>query len=478
MKNVIFRSRFGLIVALLGMAVGPGNIWRFPRVMTANGGGAFLIPWFIFLFLWSIPLLIVEFSLGQKIRQGIVGCFNKMSDGKYTWLGAFVVLCPIGIMFFLSTITGWCFFYLIHSISGKVLVADTNVFWNTFSQSSYSPLLFHVVALGIAMTIVWRGVQRGIEITSKIMIPSLFVILIILAVYSLTFPGRGNALNFLFSTDFSRLSDYKVWLEALTQSAWSTGAGWGLALTYACYSHAKDKPVLTPFTTGLGNNSIEILAVLAIVPTLFSFFSLSEALPLMESGNEGFTFIVLPMLFQKMPAGQPFAILFFLCISFAACTSMVALLELGVGFFTDLKFSRSKAIILTGSLGLVLGIPSALSMGFLKNQDTVWGIGLLTSCFFFSMLVRRIGMSRFEKEFIHFRSPLRRKIFGFLILWLVPLEFLFLFGWWIYQVSSTEGWWNPLQVSSIGTCLFQWGIALTVLYLLNNKISKRVGRKI
>ncbi len=471
-----FHSRFGLIVALLGMAVGTGNIWRFPRVMAANGGGAFLIPWFLFLFLWSVPLLMVEFSLGQKLRQGVVGCFQKMSGGRYTWMGAFVVLCTMGIMFYYSVVTGWCLFYLVQSLTGTLLNTDPESFWNDFSRSSYAPLFFHIAAMGIATAIVLRGVRRGIEATSRIMVPALFLILILLAAYALTFSGRDQALQFLFNTDFSRLTDYKVWLEALTQSAWSTGAGWGMALTYASYSQKNDSPALTPFTTGLGNNSIELIAVLAIIPTLFSFFPLQEVLSLTDKGNEGLIFITLPQLFRQIPAGRVFAILFFLCLAFAACTSLVAMLELGVRFLTDLGLSRTQAVLSTGMAGLLLGIPSAIQMGFLQNQDTVWGIGLLASGLFFSLLVRFIGPGRFEKEFLPFRSHVARKLFASLILWIIPLEFLLLMGWWIYQVWNNDGSWNPLRIYSIGTCLVQWGLLLGILLMFNRKMSNRVGR--
>ena len=249
----------------------------------------------------------------------------------------------------------------------------------------------------------------------------------------------------------------------------------GLALTYAGYARAKDDPVLTPFTTGLGNNSVELIAVLAIVPTLFSFFPLDEVLSLMAESNEGLIFVTLPGLFQQIPAGRAFAVLFFLCLSFAACTSLVAMLELGVRFLTDLRLSRPRAVLLAGAAGLVFAIPSAVSMDFFKNQDTVWSIGLLTSGFFFSLLFRRIGMNRFEEEFLPFRSRTWRGIFAFLILWMIPLEFLFLMSWWLYQVWDRDGWWNPLAVSSFGTCLFQWGILLGVLLLFNRRISRRIG---
>jgi NSS family neurotransmitter:Na+ symporter len=471
-----FRNRFGLIAALLGMAIGTGNIWRFPRVMAQNGGGAFLIPWFIFLFLWSIPLLIVEFSCGQKLRQGVAGCFSTLSNGKLTWLGGFVVVCTLGIMFYYSVVTGWCLYYLGSAASGGLFQTDPKNFWESFSQNSFLPLLFHVISILLTVLIIFRGVQKGIEAANRIMVPSLFAILIFLAGYAMTLSGRSHGLEFIFNTDFSRLRDYRVWLEALTQSAWSTGAGWGIALTYACYAREHDNPVLTPFTTGLGNNSAELFAGLAIVPTLFSFFPLSEVVDLTKSGNTGLTFIALPRLLQQMPLGRFIAILFFVALFFAAFTSLFSMFELGVYFLTDLGFPRRKSIFFLAFLAVGIGAPSALNLQFLDNQDWAWGIGLLLSGFFFSLLMRHVGMEKFCREFVPLRTPFHRFVFEFIVFWLIPFEFLALLGWWFSQAIHWDpaGWWNPFHKLSVGTCLVQWGIALGIFFILNRKISGRI----
>ena len=336
------------------MAVGTGNIWRFPRVMSQNGGGAFLIPWVIFLALWSIPLLTIEFSLGQKLRRGVLGCFHKASNGALSWLGGFVVICTLGIMFYYSVVTAWCLYYLGQSVTGGVLATDPKQFWEAFSQNSLWPLGLHVlVMIGIAGILTF-GVRRGIERVSVILIPSLFVILCGLAVYAQQLTGAPAGRDFIFTVDFSRLGDYKVWLEALTQSAWSTGAGWGLALTYAGFSRDSDHPVRTPIITGISNNCVELLAVLVILPTLFSFFPLAQVLELTGEGNTGLTFIALPGLFQQMEHGQLIAILFFLALFFAAFTSLLAMFALGVSFLEDLKVARSKAIVLLAVVGILL----------------------------------------------------------------------------------------------------------------------------
>jgi len=472
-----FKSRFGLIAAMLGMAVGTGNIWRFPRVMAANGGGAFLIPWFLFLFLWSIPLLIVEFSCGQKLRRGVLGSFAKLSHGKLTWLGGFVVFCTMGIMFYYSVVTGWCLFYLSEALTGGLFQNDPQMIWENLTAHSLTPLFLHAFIMIITALVLGSGVRKGIERVSCVLIPALFVILGILALYAMTLKGRNQGLDFIFNTDFSRLRDYKVWLEGLTQSAWSTGAGWGVALSYACYARSHDKGGLTPFTTGLGNNAIELLAVFVILPTLFTFFPVNEIIELTKTGNTGLTFIALPGLFQQMPMGRLFAILFFLGLFAAAFTSLLAMFELGVRFFHDLKIKRRKALLWVTVMGIVLGAPSALRLSFLDNQDWVWGVGLLLSGFFFALLVRYMGMRRFCEELLPIRKGIHRKVFKIILFWVIPVEFFILLIWWFAQSVTWDqaNWWNPFHSLSMGTCLVQWALLLFFLAMFNKKMNSRLG---
>ena len=146
-KREYFSSRWGLILAALGMAIGTGNIWRFPRIVALNGGAAFLIPWIIFLFLWSIPLLIAELTIGKHTRYGPIGAFGKLIGKKYTWMGGFVGFCSMAIMFYYSVVTGWCIKYFLAAITGKLINVDTQSFWRIFSSSVYEPILFHFIAI-------------------------------------------------------------------------------------------------------------------------------------------------------------------------------------------------------------------------------------------------------------------------------------------------------------------------------------------
>lgn len=472
-KREVFTSRMGLIFAALGMALGTGNIWRFPRIIQQNGGGVFLIPWIIFLFAWSIPLLILEFGLGKGTRKGTVGAFGKVMGEKYGWMGAYVGFCAMGIMFYYSVVTGWCIKYVFAAVSGNVMGQDGLTYWNSFIDSRYEPLIFHLLAMLAGAFIIYRGVVNGIEKVNKILIPSLFVLLLIALVRALTLPGAGEGVNFLFTVNFSALSDYKIWLEALTQSAWSTGAGWGLMLTYAVYMKAKEDIVLNSTIIGLGDYSVSLIAALIIVPVVFALQPEQAAQLVQESGpaSTGLTFIRIPQLFNEMPGGQFFLILFFLALSFAAISSLISMIELTTRIFMDLGLSRKKAIFVVASVAFVLGAPSAVSMGFFENQDWVWGVGLLISGFFIAMAAIKYGVTKFREDFINLEGNDIKlgKIFN-LFIFLIPVQFVVLIWWWF----SKAGGWTVIRSSySVGTCLFQWGLAIVLFISINKWLMKK-----
>jgi len=484
-KREAFVSRWGIIFAGLGMAVGTGNIWRFPRMVSQHGGGAFIIAWLIFLFLWSIPLLTIEISIGKKTRLGVIGSFGTLLDKKFSWMGTFVAFVTTAIMFYYSVVTGWCLKYFFATTFQGLIRKDSVSFWQTFT-SSWEPLIYHMAAIGIGAVIIYAGVVKGIERVNRILIPSLFILLIIACVRSLTLPSAGEGLNFLFSPNLSRLTDYKVWLNALSQSAWSTGAGWGLILTYAVYTRKRESPFLTSTTLGFGNSLASLLAAIAIIPTVFSYFAAQGAtdtniLEVMASDNQGLTFIWIPKLFHEIPGGSFFLSLFFLALSFAAFSSLISMLELDTRILMDAGLTRKKAIALIAGCGFIMGIPSALSMGFFNNQDWVWSLGLLLSGLFFTIITLKVGPRAFRKTIIS-TDKSRIKIgrwFDILVVVFLPLQFVAMMGWLFWQsYSDNKGnWFNILSASSVGTVVFQWVLAIGVFVLFNRFINKKIFRK-
>ena len=471
-----FSSRWGLIVAGLGMAVGTGNLWRFPRIAAQNGGAAFLIPWFIFLFTWSLPLLIAEFGLGRGSRRGVVGAFADLIGRRYAWMGGFVAVTSVMILFYYSVVTGWTLKYVVASVTGGIDGLRAEEYWLRYSGSIWEPLAFHSVSVLAAAAIIRRGVVAGIERANKVLIPMLLFLLIVAVVRSVTLPGAEKGLHFLFNPDLSLLASHRTWLEALTQSAWSTGAGWGLILTYAVYMRGDEQAVSSATAIGLGNNTASVLAGMAIVPTAFALLAENDALEAMAAGNTGLTFVWIPQLFARMPGGAVFQGLFFLALFCAALSSLIAMVELATRILMDGGMSRPVAVRCVVIATIAGGAPSAISLAVFENQDWTWGLALMISGLFIALGVTRFGVRRFRTELINV-VPGDRQLgrgYDWVLAYLVPFEFMVMFGWWIYQavtVIDPLGWWHPLRSSSLGTCLLQWGVALVLLVSFNRKIS-------
>jgi NSS family neurotransmitter:Na+ symporter len=470
-----FSSRFGLLAAAIGMAIGAGNIWRFPRI-AGEYGGTFIIPWMIFLFLWSIPLLLVEFSVGKKTGQGVVSAFKKTMGKKFTWMGFFVVFCTSAIMFYYSVVCGWSLKYFLLSASDNLLDLNHEQYWNSYASSYYQPLFFHFISLIFACIIIYFGIVKGIERFSKVIIPLLYVLLIISAFNAINLSGADIGLSFFFSFDFSMLSDYRIWLDGLSQSAWSTGAGWGLILTYAIYSR-KNEPISgNVFITAFGNNSASIIAGLAIIPTVFALSVTPEAAhDILNQGNQGLAFIAIPQLFSQMSAGGIYSTVFFLALFFAALSSLISMLELASRTLMDFGFDRKKAVFIVFLASLFFGLPSAISMNFFDNQDWVWGLGLMVSGFFFTVLVLKVGVENFVEKWY---NPLKFKklalvSFKILFYFLLPLEFIAMLGWWFYQSVTwlPDSSWSITESFSLGTTLFQWAFIIILGILLNKKLN-------
>ncbi len=473
-KSEVFSSRWGMLLAMLGMAVGTGNIWRFPRIAATNGGGPFLVAWAVFLLAWSVPLLILEFALGKGTRQGTIGAFIKTMGPKFAWMGAWVALVATAIMFYYSVVMGWTIRFFIATLTGHVPAAQPGAFWDAYN-SSWTAVLTHLVAMGLGVWVVSRGV-KGIEKAAKILMPSLIVLVIVLAIKAVTLPGASKGLAFLFTPHLSGLKDYNVWLQALTQNAWDTGAGWGLVTTYAIYMRQKEDTALNAFVIGFGNNSISLLAGITVLCTVFSVMP-EAAHQIVGAGNEGLTFIWIPQLFAHIPAGRFFQAIFFLALVFAAWTSLVAMIELAARILMDLGMTRGRAIAVVGTVGFLLGVPSALNLGILHNQDWVWGVGLMLSGLFFAIAVLRYGVTRWREKFINQSgSDIRIGAWWDWLMRFIVVEAIVLMVWLIagaWKASSAKGVkavWSLFSADNVGTLLIQWAVVLVVLLLANGWI--------
>ena len=485
-----FSSRWTLLLSVLGIAVGTGNIWRFPRIAAQNGGddgaGAFLFAWLVFLLVWSIPLIIAEYALGQRGRQGVIGTFAKLAGERFAWMGAFVGFVATAIMFYYAVVAGWCFYYTTESLFvGLPLTTDSALTtWDAFQSSSW-PLFFHAAAMGLGAVACWQGV-RSIERANRVLVPTLLVIVVVAVVRALTLPGAGAGLAYLFTPDWSQLAEPKLWLEALTQNAWDTGAGWGLILTYAAYMKKEHGVVRNAFLTGIGNNMVSLLSATMIFGTVFAILGTEMTRPEMldvmrTSGpaSTGLTFIWMPQLFAQMAFGKALAVLFFLALSFAALSSLISMIELASRALVDFGLSRPRAVATVAGVGFVLGVPSALNLTFFANQDFVWGVALMISGAFVAFAVVRYGASRLREELATPEDWRLAPAWDTMIRYLIPLQAIVLLVWWLglaATVYAPDTWYNPFDPFSPMTCLVQWSLALGLFLALNNWMARRTLR--
>ena len=476
----IFSSRWALLLTSLGIAIGTGNIWRFPRVAAANGGGVFILVWTVFLFIWSIPLLATESAIGRATRRGTLGAFTRMIGERGAWMGGFVALITTGIMCYYNVVTGWCLKYLTASALGTVNVSTGPEYWRAFS-GSWEAAAFHLAAAALAGVIILAGVRAGIERTNNIFIPLLGIILVYSAIRAILLPGASAGIYYLFHFDPLDFTKPQVYLEALSQSAWSTGAGWGLLLTYSVYARERDRLVENSLFMGIGDNTASLLAGLAVIPTVFAMLPAGEAVQVATTPGQnstGLTFIWIPRLLGGSAEGQCMLVLFFLALVLAALTSLISMIELAVRNLIDLGWKRKIATAVVTAFIALAGLPSALSSSFFDNQDWVWGLGLLVNGFFFCLAVRFYGAQRFREQMVsgHESGDIRLgKIFDFLILWLIPAQFVILLSWWFYRsvTWAPHSWWNPLSTFSIASCLAQWGIAAVLMLWLGPRFARR-----
>lgn len=486
--NDQFSSRWGLVLAALGAAVGTGNIWRFPKEVASNGGATFIIIYILFLFSWSIPLLIAEFAIGKKTRKGTVGAFGKMLGRNYIWMGVWMMIVSAAINFYYAVVMGWTVHYFWVSLSGGLSGnVDTLDLWHSFISSWHIVVFFQIISLVAGFVIVYFGVAKGIEKASKIMIPSLFLLLVIAMVWSWFQPGAWKGLRFMFMPDVNAFGNPETWIRALAQSAWSCSAGMGMGITYAVYMSKKEDIALNSFLTGFGDTAIALVAGMAVICTVFaSAHTYNEATGYLQEGGTALTFIYLTELFMKMPLGRIIAPMFFLAMAFAALTSLISGLEITTRNFMDFGWSRAKSIGVVTLVTFLLGLPSAVFVlyingaptpAFLDNQDLVWGTGLIVSGFFVAFSIWKYGTSRFRKEFINTRwNDIRiGKWWDIVVKYLFPIQFIAIFGWYFYHTwtSDSEEWWHEGKIAVI-LLLVEWA----AVFIISVMLGKYLGRKL
>lgn len=366
-----FSSRFGIIAATVGSAVGLGNIWRFPYEAGVHGGGTFLIINLLCVLMIGIPVVCAEFMLGRASRCNIFGAMQKLAPkGGHWWrfAGFIGVACGTLILSFYAVVAGWTIEYLLQSVSGRLTSASSAESHAAFAgfTAGWRCVLWTVVLLALTFGIALRGVKKGIEKASNWMMPLLFVLLIILAVNSMLLPGATEGLNFIFAPDWSKL-DSSTFLAALGQAFFSLSVGLGTLTVYGSYFPSNAPIVRSAVTMGLLDTFVAVIAGVIIFPAVFTFGMEPAAGPRL-------IFEVLPDIFRQMPGGGVWSAIFFLLLLIASLTSTISLAETGIAFCQEqLHVSRKKGVALTFGFVCICGIICALSFGPLSDS-TIFGM--------------------------------------------------------------------------------------------------------
>ncbi len=363
-KREGFGSSFGLLAAAIGSAVGLGNIWRFPYITGKYGGAAFLLVYLLSVAAVGIPVMLSEVIIGREGKKDAIGSFKELApETKWYSSGVLGVLAAFMILSFYSVIAGWTLEYLVNSITNQFAgkdVAAIEAMFTDFISHPIRPVIWQIVFMGITALIVAIGVEEGIEKFSKILIPLLLVIVIILDIRAVTLPGGKEGLSFLFKPDFSELNTEGV-LAALGHSFFSLSLGMGIMITYGSYIGKKENLGKAVLKISLADTIIALLAGIAIFPVVFAFGIAPDSGP-------GLIFITLPNVFPEIPGGYFFAILFFALIAVAALTSTISLLEVVVAYGIEkFSISRKKSTITSFILITILGIFASLSNGPLSE---------------------------------------------------------------------------------------------------------------
>ncbi len=433
-KREEWRSKMGFILAAAGSAIGLGNIWRFPYMAGQNGGAVFVFIYVIFVVLIGFALMLAELTMGRHTQKNAYGAFVKIKPGSnWRWVGALGIFTGLAILSFYSVVAGWTVGYIFKTLRGDFTgITGPDQLKNIFGSFVANPAAaigLHALFIVFTVSVVIGGIAKGIERLSRILMPMLFAILVLLVIRALTLgAGVKEGLEFYLKPDFSAVTAETV-LTALGQALFSLSLGMGAMITYGSYISKSDNLVTSAGYVAFFDTMIALLAGLAIFPALFH-------INLNPEGGAGLVFMVLPLIFDKIPGGIFFGTGFFLLLSIAALTSTISLLEVPVSYLIDeKKWSRKIAAIGTGVIAFLMGLPSAVSQGasgffsnmpmvklpFLDFMNILFGNYSLTiGAFFISIFVGWIwGINNAAKE-VEQGNP----TFGYRNMWAFTLRFL------------------------------------------------------
>ncbi len=448
-KRSSFSGKIGFVLSAAGASVGLGNIWRFPYLAAKYGGGIFLLVYIILALTFGYSMIIAETAIGRMTGKSPVGAFSAFGKAKWITAGGWInAIIPLLIVPYYSVIGGWVIKYLFEYVLGQGSALATDGYFSDFISNGVSTEVCFIIFALLTLIIIFAGVQNGIERVSKVMMPILVVLSVLIAIYSITRPGAMSGVKYLLVPNFENFSLMTV-VSAMGQMFYSLSIAMGILITFGSYMKKDISIEDSTRNVEIFDTGIAIMAGLMIIPAIFAF---SGGDPDILAAGPSLMFITIPKVFDSMGFGTVVGILFFLLVLFAAITSSIALTESAVSTFEDeLGWNRRKSTILAGAIMLILGTLSSLGYGplasvkiigmqfldffdFLTNS-VMMPIAAFTTCLLVSKV---IGLKAIEEEVLLGESNFRRKvIFNFMIKYLCPIFTAIIL---ISSVANAFGW--------------------------------------
>ncbi len=486
-------TRLGIILAVAGSAVGLGNFLRFPSQVAQNGGGAFMIPYFVALVLLGIPLMWMEWTAGRFGggfgHSSAPGIFHSLRTKNrfIKYFGVAGILGPFIIYIYYVYIESWCLAYAWYSLSGALnlnsagdyvtfLQGHQGVGGGDYFAGSAIAVIFFIITFAVNIWVTYNGIKGGIEKICNIAMPILFLLGIVLAIHVLTMdPPTGapadqtsaNGLGFLWNPDFQSLANPKVWLAAAGQIFFTLSLGMGVIISYASYLKKQDDVALSGLTAASTNEFAEVvLGGSIVIPAAFVFFGTASIATVASSGTFNLGFVTMPQIFAGTPGGAIYGFFWFFMLFLAGITSSISLAQPAIGFMEDeFNISRKKAVTIFTIASFLLCQPAIwlLSKGVLDDLDFWGGTVLIVAGAAFEavFLAWVVGIDRIWHE-MHQGSLIRvPQIFKFVMKYITPTILIVMFTWWL-----VEEWWNVITMEGVPDENKPWVLGIRIVLVV------------
>ena len=426
-----WTSRFAFILATLGFSAGIGNLWRFPYLVGKYGGGIFLFFYMAVVFLIAIPLFSIEITLGKTTQKDPVGAYKTLSPRSYWFLNGYLnVFTMILIAGYASSIVGSIFAYIFKTVTGTfsdMSAIQITDYYNTFTANKIEILTWILITIGIIIFILRRGLNKGVEIANKVMMPSLFIILVILIIRVMTLPGVSEGIVFYLKPDISKFT-WEGALAAIGQTFFAIGVAMAAGLVYGSYLPKESKHIISNAgIIAVSSTMIAFMAGLIIIPSVFVF-------SLDPTSGTGLTFITMPNVFNQMPAGTFFGTLFYILFFLAALTSFIGAYEAIIAWMRDqYKIPRRKGVWITGGIILSIAVVTTLSDKLFVYADFIANnIFLILGAILMAVFVGWVWKIPYFGKEAGIRSKKALYVWSFLIKFLAPIVMIII---WLFNMG-------------------------------------------